>query len=129
MNTASKVLFSQRLMQTCIFIISLVCLYIGSIRIFIGAKESSLIDNSIRFYAGGFIAIGVLAMWVAITIKKQNELIYFLSFFVFMAGIGRFVSINIVGLPSNVHLLYLSLEFLLPLILIVNLIYLKKCLK
>ena len=50
----------------------------------------------------------------------QNELIYFLSFSVFMAGIGRLISMSIVGLPSKIFLIYLLPELILPLIMVVS---------
>ena len=65
------------------------------------------LDNIHRFMAGIYFSMGPLAIWAAITIRKQNELIYFLSFSVFMAGLGRLISMSIVGLPSKIFLIYI----------------------
>ena len=35
------------------------------------------LDNIHRFMAGIYFSMGPLAIWAAITIRKQNELIYF----------------------------------------------------
>tara|TARA_Y100000768_G_scaffold231089_1_gene174524 strand:- start:649 stop:1026 length:378 start_codon:yes stop_codon:yes gene_type:complete len=123
----NKDLYNYRLMQCCLLITSFTCIFIGSARLYLGAAEISLqIDNILRFYAAGFIALGFLAFWVSVTIKKQNELIYFFIFFILMVGIGRLVSVIFVGLPDKIYLLYLGLEFSLPLIMATCLYNIKK---
>ena len=122
-----KVYYSLILIQICLLIISLSCFYVGSVRLYLGAPNlSQSIDNSLRFYASGFMAIGFLAIWVATTVKRQNNLIFFFAFFVLMSGLGRLISIIDVGLPNNTYLFYLSIDFLLPLIMIITQIYLNK---
>jgi hypothetical protein len=37
-----------------------------------------------------------------------------------MAGIGRLISMSIVGLPANIFLIYLLPELILPLIMVVS---------
>ena len=54
---------SKITVQVCLLIISISYLYLGLIRIFVGAPDlTQAIDNSMRFYAGGSIAIGLLAI-------------------------------------------------------------------
>ena len=104
----NKDLYNYRLIQFCLLIISVTCIYLGAARLYLGAAEiSPQIDSILRFYAAGFIAVGFLAIWVSVTIKKQNELIYFFIFFILMLGIGRLVSLISVGLPDKIHLIYL----------------------
>ena len=106
---------SKITVQVCLLIISISYLYLGLIRIFVGAPDlTQAIDNSMRFYAGGSIAIGLLAIWTMITVRLENIIILFFAFFVFMTGLGRLVSIIIVGLPNNVYLFYLVIELLIP---------------
>ena len=123
----NKDLYNYRLIQFCLLITSVTCIYLGSARLYLGAAEiSPQIDSILRFYAAGFIAVGFLAFWVSATIKKQNDLIYFFIFFILMLGIGRLVSLNFVGLPDKIHLIYLVLEFSLPLIMATCLYNIKK---
>ena len=127
MNKNSKVLYSETLIQICLLIISFMCLYIGLHRLYSGGSNVPVsIDNSLRFYAGSFIALGFLAIWTSITIRKQHTLIFFFAFFIFMGGLGRLISIMNIGLPDNMYLVYLTVEFSLPLIMIVTKIYLNK---
>ena len=123
----NKDLYNYRLIQFCLLITSMTCIYLGSARLYLGAAEiSPQIDSILRFYAAGFIAVGFLAIWVSLNIKKQNELIYFFIFFILMLGIGRLVSLIFVGLPGIIHLIYLVLEFSLPLIMSTCLYNIKK---
>ena len=94
---------------------------------YLGEPETTArLDNIHRFLAGVYLSMGPLAIWVAITIRKQNELIYFLSFSVFMAGIGRLISMSIVGLPSKIFLIYLIPELIFPIIMTVSQIIINK---
>ena len=123
----NKDLYNYRLIQLCLLITSITCIYLGSARLYLGAAEiSTKMDSMLRFYAAGFIAIGFLAFWISVTIKKQNELIYFFIFFILMLGIGRLVSVIFVGLPDKIYLLHIGLEFSLPLIMATCLFNIKK---
>ena len=123
----NKDLYNYRLIQLCLLITSMTCIYLGSARLYLGAAEiSPQTDSMLRFYAAGFIAVGFLAFWVSATIKKQNDLIYFFIFFILMLGIGRLVSLIFVGLPDKIYLIYLGLEFSLPLIMAICLYNIKK---
>ena len=94
---------------------------------YLGEPETTArLDNIHRFKAGVYLSMGPLAIWAAITIRKQNELIYFLSFSVFMAGIGRLISMSIVGLPSKIFLIYLIPELIFPIIMTISQIIINK---
>ena len=94
---------------------------------YLGEPETTArLDNIHRFMAGIYLSMSPLAIWAAITIRKQNELIYFLSFSVFMAGIGRLISMSIVGLPSKIFLIYLIPELIFPIIMTVSQIFINK---
>jgi len=115
------------LIKVCLLIISVSYFSIGLHRLIMGAHElPQSIDNVLRFYAGGFIAIGLLAIWVIVANKTQDLIIFFFVFFVFMTGVGRLVSIINVGLPDHTYLFYLAIELLLPLLMLTARIKLNK---
>ena len=121
MNGNNKLSLAQRIIQTCLFLLALITLYGGALQMYLGEPETTArLDNIHRFMAGVYLSMGPLAIWAAITIRKQNELIYFLSFSVFMAGIGRLISMSIVGLPSKIFLIYLIPELIFPIIMTVS---------
>jgi hypothetical protein len=127
MNGNNKLSLAQRIIQTCLFLLALITLYGGALQMYLGEPETTArLDNIHRFMAGVYLSMGPLAIWAAITIRKQNELIYFLSFSVFMAGIGRLISMSIVGLPSKIFLIYLIPELIFPIIMTVSQIIINK---
>ena len=127
MNGNNKLSLAQRIIQTCLFLLALITLYGGALQIYLGEPETTArLDNIHRFMAGVYFSMGPLAIWAAITIRKQNELIYFLSFSVFMAGLGRLISMSIVGLPSKIFIIYLIPELIFPIIMTVSQIIINK---
>ena len=89
---------------------------------FLGEPETTArLDNIHRFMAGVYFSSGLIAGWAAITIQKQNTLIFLLALAVFMGGTGRLISISVVGLPEPqaLWLRYLIPELTLPLIMAV----------
>jgi hypothetical protein len=77
------------------------------------------LDNVHRFMAGVYFSTGVINLWAAITIRQQGTLVYLLALGVFLAGVGRLLSISKVGLPepAAVWLGYLVPELVLPFII------------
>jgi hypothetical protein len=71
--------------------------------------------------AGVYFSTGLINVWAAITIRQQGTLVYLLAFGVFLAGVGRLVSISRVGLPkpTAVWLGYLVPELVLPFVIAV----------
>ena len=123
----SNLSWLQIFIKVCLLIISITYFYIGVNRLFSGIPYlPQSIDNAMRFYAGGFTAIGLSAIWIVLTNRKHNIIIFFFAFFVFMTGVGRLVSIINVGSPNNTHLFYLAIELLLPLLMLVAQVRLNK---
>jgi len=71
--------------------------------------------------AGVYFSTGLISLWAGITIRQQGTLIYLLALGVFLAGLGRLVSISRVGLPKPAVLWlgYLVPELSLPFIIAV----------
>ncbi len=69
--------------------------------------------------AGVYLSTGLISLWAAITIRQQGTLVYLLAAGVLLAGIGRLVSIRLVGLPkpTAVWLGYLIPELVLPFVI------------
>ena len=108
------------IVKFCLIIISATYSFIGIQRLILGAHEfPQSLDSILRFYAGGFTAIGFLAIWAIFVNKTQGIIVTFFAFFVFMTGIGRLVSIINVGFPNNTYLFYLVIELLLPLLMMI----------
>ena len=121
MNENNKFSFAQRIIQICLFLLALITLYGGALQMYLGEPETTArLDNIHRFMAGVYFSMGPIAIWTALTIRRHNTLVFFLSFSVFMGGVGRLISMSAVGLPSEIFLIYLAPELCLPLIMFVS---------
>jgi len=130
MTENHKLFFNQRIIQGCLFMLAIISLFGGGLQMYLGEPETTpRLDNVHRFMAGVYFSMGPLAIWTAITIRKHNELIFFLAFSVFLAGIGRLISMSIVGIPGDIFLIYLIPELSIPFIMIISQISLNKKLK
>jgi hypothetical protein len=112
----------QRIVQVCLFLVAAIAMFGGALQMYLGQPETApRLDNVHRFMAGVYFSTGLINLWAAVTIRRQGTLIFLLALGVFLAGIGRLVSISQVGLPEPVAvwLGYLIPELLLPVIITV----------
>ncbi len=112
---------SQRVSQIALILLALVAIFAGSLQMYLGQPDTTArLDNIHRFLAGIYIACGLIVFWAALTIRKQDTLVFLIAIGVFLGAIGRLVSMSIVGLPEpdGLWLGYLSSEIVIPLVLI-----------
>ena len=127
MSQNYKLFISQRIIQACLLLLGIIALFSGNLQMYLGEPETNArLDNIHRFMAGVYFSMGPLAIWTAMTIKKHNTLIFFLAFSVFMAGVGRIISMSIVGLPEKIFLIYLAPELCLPFIMVISQIFVNR---
>jgi len=122
MNHDTPMIASQRVVQICLFLIAAIGLFGGTLQMYLGQPETTpRLDNVHRFMAGIYLGSGLLALWVALTVRRHDTLIYLLAVAVLLGGIGRLVSISVVGLPepAAVWLGYLVPELLVPIVIFV----------
>jgi len=122
MNDADPLLASQIVVRVCLLVVAAIALVGGALQMFLGQPDTSpRLDNVHRFMAGVYFSTGLINLWAAVTIRQQGALVYLLALGVFLAGVGRLVSIRRVGLPkpTGVWLGYLIPELALPLVIVV----------
>jgi len=78
-----------------------------------------VLDSQNRFYGVAFSAYGFLFYLCATDLVKYQAVLRTLLLVFFAAGFARIVSIVLYGLPSELVILLLALELLLPPILII----------
>ena len=68
--------------------------------------------------AGIYLGMGVICFWTGWTIRKQDTLVFLISLGAMMGGIGRMVSISMLGIPEPhaLWLTYLGAEVIIPII-------------
>jgi hypothetical protein len=118
----TPLLASQIVVQVCLFMVAAIAMFGGALQMYLGQPDTSpRLDNVHRFMAGVYFSTGVISLWAALTIRQQGFLVYLLAMGVFLAGVGRLVSIGKVGLPkpAAVWLGYLIPELVLPVVIAV----------
>lgn len=111
---------AQRVTQVSLFLVAFICIAGGTLQMVLGQPDTTpRLDNVHRFMAGVYLSTGFINAWAALTIRKQDTLVYLLALGVLMAGCGRLLSISQVGLPqpAAVWLGYLIPELLLPFVI------------
>ena len=92
-----------------------------------GAVEAS-VDNELRFFSVFWIAYGAFCFWVARNIQEQKNFIPLIATVFFLSGIGRLISILLIGLPSSILIPPMILELVMPIVMYViyRKLYIKK---
>ena len=72
------------------------------------------VDNELRFFSIFWMAYGGLCFWVTNDFSQRGFLIPFIALIFFIGGLARLVSVVTQGVPSNVLVGAMVLEWLLP---------------
>jgi predicted membrane channel-forming protein YqfA (hemolysin III family) len=75
-----------------------------------GLPPSPLLDSNLRFFSGVWLGLGVAMYWIIPTIEKQTLLFRALWVMIFIGGIGRLISMLMVGLPPAPFIGFTALE-------------------
>ena len=69
---------------------------------------------------GVYLSMGVISFWAAVTIRQQGTLVYLIALSIFMAAVGRLVSMGKVGLPepAGLWVAYLVSELVFPVVIV-----------
>lgn len=111
---------SQLVVRICLSLAAAIALFGGTVQMILGQPDTSArLDNVHRFMAGVYLSTGFIALWAAITVREQGFLVYLLALAILMAGLGRVLSIALVGIPEPkaVWIGYLAPELVLPFVL------------
>ena len=111
----------QRAVQIGLFLAAAIALFGGTLQMSLGQPDTTpRLDNVHRFLAGIYLGCGFIALWAAVTIRQQRTLVYLIALAVFIAAIGRLVSMVKVGLPEPhaLFLAYVISELVIPVILV-----------
>src|SRR5947207_7359158 len=113
---------SQRVVQVCLFLFAAIALSGGALQMYLGQPQTSpRLDNVHRFLAGIYLGCGLICLWAGVTVRQQRTLVLLIGLSVFLAGTGRLLSMNIVGLPDPpaLWLGYLVPELLVSCLMVV----------
>lgn len=114
-------LASQIVVRCCLYLVAAIAVFGGALQLYLGEPETTpRLDNVHRFMAGVYLGSGIIAAWAGVTVQQQHALVYLIALTVFLAGVGRLVSMRRVGVPEPraVWLGYLAPELLVPWIMV-----------
>lgn len=117
-----SILPSERVVQICLFLFAAISLFGGVLQMYLGQPDTSpRLDNIHRFMAGVYLACGFISLWAGITIRNQKTLVYLIALGALLGGIGRLISMSLVGLPEphSLWLTYVGSELIVPLIIVI----------
>jgi len=120
MTASTSMPASQRTVQVCLYLVAAIALFGGTLQMSLGQPDTiPRLDNVHRFMAGVYLSMGIISFWTAWTIRQQGTLVYLIALGVFIAAIGRLVSMAKVGLPEPAALWlgYLTPELVLPFVI------------
>jgi predicted membrane channel-forming protein YqfA (hemolysin III family) len=80
----------------------------------IGLPANPLLDSNLRFFGGVWFGLGLALYWLIPKIEKQTVLFRAIWGMIFVGGIGRLISMLLIGLPPVPSLGSRSLRSLAP---------------
>lgn len=78
----------------------------------LGLPRSPLLDSNLRFFAGVWMGLGIALLWLIPSIERQTILFRAIWGAVFVGGIGRLLSMVLMGFPPIPFLGFTALEII-----------------
>jgi hypothetical protein len=75
-----------------------------------GLPAKAVLDSNLRFFAGAWAGLGLALYWLIPKIEQQTVLFRAIWGMIFVGGIGRLVSMLLVGLPPPPFIGFTILE-------------------
>lgn len=74
--------------------------------------SDATLDSNLRFYSGVWLGVGLAAFWLLPRIEHETHLFRALWLMIFIGGLGRLISLLMVGLPFAPFVGFTLLEIL-----------------
>lgn len=71
---------------------------------------SPVLDGNLRFFGGMGLGLGLLLLWILPRIERETDLYRAFWFCAFVGGLGRLISIAVVGSPPALFVGITALE-------------------
>lgn len=76
----------------------------------LGLPPAIALDNNLRFYAGLWFALGLMALWLVPRLERERTLFRAIFVALFVGGCGRLLSMLFAGMPPPEFIAYATLE-------------------
>lgn len=120
---------AKRMLQALLIIIGLIALITGFMG-FAGIQDTYyavtaspniegniILDSNLRYFSGLWVGVGLMLVWIALTVEQQKQALRFAAAMIFLGGIGRVVSMISFGAPPILYVVFTALELAFPLLI------------
>ena len=76
----------------------------------VGVPRIVLLDTNLRFFSGVWVGVGLALWWLIPTIERQTVLFRVLWGMIFIGGIGRLLSMIMLGWPPVAFVAFTAIE-------------------
>lgn len=77
-----------------------------------GLPRHALLDSNLRFFGGVWLGLGLAVFWMIPRIDSETTLFRALWGMIFLGGVGRLLSILIIGMPPIPFVAFTVLELI-----------------
>ena len=74
--------------------------------------EVPALDSNLRFMGGMGLGLGLILLWIVPTVEQQSALFRAIWICAFLGGLGRFLSLFVVGWPPAPMIVFTVIEVL-----------------
>ena len=115
----------KRGLQIVLGVLTIITFAFGPINFFLGAGfhlpsecVTPEIDSHIRFQFTWFFGLGLIIWWMIPNIERHTALFRIIALTMFVGGIGRLVSMYVIGIPDATIVAATILELAFPLLIL-----------
>jgi hypothetical protein len=111
---------SRRFLQIINGLIGLATVGLGTVQVVLGVRSPlyaaanvptlPILDSNLRFFGGLGLGLGFTLLWLLPTIERRTVLFRAVWFCALLGGVGRLISWQVVGSPSEVLIGFTVLE-------------------
>ena len=83
---------------------------LGPVYVALGVPRIVLLDSNLRFFGGVWLGLGLALCWLIPTIERQTVLFRVLWGMIFIGGIGRILSMMLLGWPPVAFVVFTAIE-------------------
>lgn len=120
---------TRRALQVVTAILGLLTIVLAAMQFALGADspvyasldlpEAPVLDSNLRFFAGMGLGLGFGLLWVIPAIERRTTAFRLIWCCAFLGGVGRALSMLVVGLPSLPLIIFTAIEVpLVPLMIL-----------
>jgi len=74
-----------------------------------------ILDSNLRYFSGVWLGLGIIVFWIIPNIERHTFMLRSICLMIFLGGVGRLISLFLIGNPSSLFVVFTILELVFPL--------------